>query len=266
VREVAKLSRSLSSFLEEGLSTQVQWEGAVVAAASEIVSRRGENHLPPWTGAETFYLILADVPLAALMRLPSRFSLHKPDRRLHVTRDPAVLKRLLIAQRRATAMEGIADAYAVNGELVLLLGDLSIRSFPTGRIPGMADASRDEFQNFWLDPDGSFLRWPEIDLDLDASALLQAVDPMYLAEVEIGRIAQEDAGTVLREMREERGLRQKDIRGLGERQVRRLEKGTSRLTTDAARDFADSFGLSVEDFLASLGRRLRERREERMGV
>jgi transcriptional regulator with XRE-family HTH domain len=55
-------------------------------------------------------------------------------------------------------------------------------------------------------------------------------------------------------MRDERGLRQSDIPGLSERQVRRIEKAISRLSGDAANRFAAAFGMSVEYFLDQVAR------------
>lgn len=264
-REQADLPEQLGALIERGLSDGVQVAGAVVASASEIIGQPGDV-LPAWVDTETFYIVLVDVPVPALMRLPTLLRLHKPDRRLHVTSDRGALRRLLIAQRRKVPAEGIVDAYVVDGELVLVLGDLTVRSLPTAQLPGLAGRERESIQDFEIDDAGSYLRWPQMDLDLGVSALLQAVDPAYLAEVEIDRLAREDTGRALRAMRKERGLRQSDVSGLGERQVRRLEKGASRLTSSAAREFAESFDLPLDRFLELLGRRLREQTEERTAV
>lgn len=265
VRELANLPEQLLPLVDHGLSDQAEADGMIVAGASEVIGQ-ARAPLPKWVGADTFYLVFMDVPIPALMRLPTLLGLHKPDQRLHVTEDRGALRRLLIAQSRRVAAEGIVDAYVVREELVLLLGDLTVRSFPKDRLPDVADWDVSTLRDFEIDPDGSFLRWSRLDLDLDVSALLQAVDPMYLADVEIERISREDTGAALRAMREERGLRQKDISGLGERQVRRLEKGTSRLTLQAAREFASSFDLPVDRFLEILGERLPEQEDRQATV
>lgn len=264
-RELADLPEQLRPLLDRGLSEDVEAGGVVVATASEII-RHPEGPVPEWVDTETFYLVFTDVPVPALMRLPTLLRLHKPDQRLHVTRDAGALRRLLVAQKRQLPEEGIVDAYAVGDELVLVLGDLTVRSFPRDQVPSLADRGREALQEFEIDPDGSYLRWPEMDVDLGVSSLLQALDPTYLADVEIERIAEEDTGAVLRAMREERGLRQKDISGLGERQVRRLETGASRLTAGAAREFAESFDFPVARFLELLGQRLGEQEKDRVSV
>lgn len=256
-RTYAELPGHLGDLLDR-LSEGSRGEGGVlVARASELLGL-GDRPLTGWVDTKTFYFVFADVALPALMRLPTLLGLHKPDRRLHLTRDPTTLRRLLVAQTRVVSMEGIVDAYAVADELVLVLGDLTVRSFPRDRIPRLDRLGDEELAAFELDDDGSYLRWPDLDLDLGVSSLLQAADPAYLAEVEIERLAREDVGTLLREMRESRGLRQRDVPGLSERQVRRLEKGTSHLTADAARQFAEAFDLSTDRFLRRLGRLLRK--------
>lgn len=257
-RSFSALPEHLADLFGRSASGSDRGRDVVVALASEIVEGGGRL-LPVWVGTETFYLVFSDLPLPALMRLPTLLGLHKPDRRLHLTLDPEALRRLLIARLRRVPAEGIVDAYFVSGDLVLVLGDLTIRSFPRSQVPGPGHWKEDDFAAFEIDPDGSFLRWPKLDLDLGVSSLLQAVDPMYLADVEIERLAREDVGTALRELREAAGLRQEDVPGLSARQVRRLEKSTSRLTADAAEHFAEAIGVSLDQLLRDLGERTTRR-------
>lgn len=255
--EYARLPGHLADRLEQlGADRDGEAAGGIVVALASDVVRREE--LPPaWADTETFYLLFDDVPTPALMRLPTVLRIHKPDRRIHVSGDPLALRRLVVARSRRFPGGGIVDAYVVGGELVLVLGDLTVRSFPRGQVPGAGELSPEAFSAFELDEDGSALRWPELDLDLGVSSILQAVDPSYLADVEVERLAREDTGAALRAMREDRGLRQRDVPELGERQVRRLEKSESRLTSEAARRFAEAFDLPLEEFLERLGKRLR---------
>ena len=88
--------------------------------------------------------------------------------------------------------------------------------------------------------------------------MLQAVDPMYLADVEIRRYEMEKTSLALLAMRKTRQLKQAEIRGLSERHVRRLEKEKTRLTVDAASKFANAFGLTLPEFLDELSRRITE--------
>jgi hypothetical protein len=224
----------------------------VVAFASELLdgSIRAAGG-----GAATRYLIVADVPEPALMRLPAALQVRRPDYRLYVTRDVGVVRRLLVSSLRPDPRLGIVDAYALGDTLVVLTGDAEIRSFPFAALAPLAGFPAEQRAAFDIDEDGAYLHWPAADVHLGASQLLQAVDPMFLADVEIARSSNDFTGRALRALREERGLRQSDVAGLSERQVRRIEDGISRLRSSSAESFAEAFGTSVSDLLGEIGRR-----------
>jgi hypothetical protein len=227
----------------------------VIARASEILC--GDAWWPPSAAitSDTRYLIVADVPVPALVRLSSLFDVRRPEQRMHVTTDRRAIARLLIARCRDVRWEGIADAYLVGRTLHLLQGDLSFRSFPVDEVPSLRDMDTEEVGRFELDDDGSFLYWPAAELHLGASQLLQAVDPSYLADVEVRRYpASAATGALIAELRENRGLRQRDIEGLSERHVRRIEQGIARLTADSAAKLAGAFGLELSDFLSQVAK------------
>ncbi len=251
-RRLLQQARTLGT-VEAGADTGTS---VTVALASELLETAARQ-LPRWAiGADTWYLVLNNLPVPALMRLPTALRLHRPDQRLHVTEDPLAVRRLLLSQVRADPIEGIVDAYVVGESLNLLLGDLSSRAFPMQRIPGFERLPAEARPDFELDEDGSFLHWPDHDLFLGVSQLLQAVDPAYLADIEIERYARDFTGAAVFEMREARSLRQADISGLSERQVRRIEQGVSRLTAGAATRFATAFDQSLRDFLDDLATRI----------
>lgn len=240
-------------------------EGAELAApvvagfASEFILPVIAKTLPP-RAASTRYLVVIDVPEPALMRLPGILELRRPEYRLHVTRDVGVVRRLLVASLRGEPRLGIVDAYVVGDSLVVLTGDFELRSFPIGRVPALDALTPAERNAFEIDADGSYLHWPAHDLHLGVSQLLQAADPAYLIDIEIERNSTDFSGRALRSIREERGLRQSDIPGLSERQVRRIEDGVSRLRPASARSFADALELTVAELLAQIGRRATELR------
>lgn len=225
----------------------------IFAAASDILG--GEAWRPPLSAmtSESRYVIIADVPIPALARLSSVFDLRRPDQRMHVTKDHLAIKRLLIARCRVNPMEGIGDAYLLGKSLTLLLGDVTIRSFPVSKIPVLHGMNWDDISNFEIDEDGSFLLWPEADLHLGVSQLLQAVDPSYLADIEVRRFPASAAiGEMVSEIRDLKGLRQRDIDGMSERHVRRIEQGVARLTGDTAARLARAFDIELHEFLAQV--------------
>lgn len=248
-----KQARKAVAFQRQALPFPV-----VVGYASDILGSR--NWLPPedTVNTATRYLIVADVPDAAMLRLVSLFDVRRPELRMHVTRDPIAVRRLLTARFRDAPWEGIVDAYALADDLVLLLGDFSIRSFRAHRIAGLQRPAK--LEAFEIDEDGSFLYWPELDLHLGVPQLLQAFDPSYLADVEVERFRASAAiGAAIAALREERGLRQSDIANFSERQVRRVEQGISRLTGDAARKLASAFQMGLAEFLEYVARAAAQR-------
>lgn len=224
----------------------------VVLRASQVI-REGPACLPAWVDVDTSYLVLADVPEPALFRLPTILRVHKPDQRIHVTRDSGAVKRQAIALKRDHVLEGIVDAYLVQDDLFLVLGDMSIRCFPLDRLTFLSDLDRAAVGNFEIHSSGSFLHWPDEGLRAGASQLLQAVDPTYLAEIVIERYAAEKMSLALKVLREARGLTQSEIPGLSDRHIRRLENEEVRLTSEAALKYAEAFDTTLGEFLTELG-------------
>ena len=71
----------------------------------------------------------------------------------------------------------IIDAYAVGDTLVVLGPKHRILHVPMRTLPSLRDKSPAALRNFEIDPDGSFLYWPELDVHLGWNQFLQAVDP-----------------------------------------------------------------------------------------
>ena len=253
--EFRSLARQLSTTTHTGAEPSL-----VVARASELLGPERPG-LPKWVDAETRYLVVLDVPEQAILRLPSTLGLHKPDQRLQVCRDPSVVKRLVIALTRPAPWEGILDAYVLDESLVVVLGDMSAREFPISELPKVRGFEPGALGYFVIDSAGSYLYWPDQGVHMGPSQMLQAVDPMYLSDVEIRRYEMERVSLVLRDMRTHRQLRQTDIPGLSGRHVRRLEQERKvRLTVDAATKFAGAFELTLSEFLDELSKRITARR------
>ena len=248
--ELRSLARQLSASDHPGPEPSL-----VVALASELIGPKRVT-LPDWVNSDTRYLVVLDVPEQTVLRLASTLRLHKPDRRLHVCRDPSVVKRLVIALKRPAPWEGVLDAFVLEDSLVVVLGDMSVREFPTKRLPQVRTFEPAEVGCFVIDSAGSYLHWPDRDVHMGPSQMLQAVDPMYLSDVEIRRYQMENVSQVLLEMRKDRQLKQMEILGLSGRHVRRLEKEAARLTVEAATKFASAFGLTLSGFLDELSERI----------
>lgn len=73
-------------------------------------------------------------------------------------------------------------------------------------------------------------------------------------------------GALIGELRESRGLRQRDIDGLSERHVRRIEQGIARLTAESATKLACSFGPELNELLMQVANAVRADRPRRTGI
>ncbi|WP_165227048.1 DUF2442 domain-containing protein [Aquisphaera insulae] len=111
--------------------------------------------------------------------------------------------------------------------------------------------------NFEIDPDGSFVYWPDLDVHLGWDQFLQVVDPSAL------RKAQQKTdefnrryGAAIREVRVQAGILQSKIPGLTERQLRRIERGECRATSSALAALARVHGLGTSDYLGRLAQAL----------
>lgn len=227
----------------------------VVALASELLGQ-DRLRLPKWAGTDTRYLVVLDVREQAVLRLASTLRLHKPDQRLQVCRDPLVVKRLVIALTRPVPWEGILDAYVLEDSLVVVLGDMTARQFPIRELPRVGRFEPALLGRFEIDSAGSYLYWPDRDLYLGPSQMLQAVDPEFVSEAEIRRYQMENVSQALFDMRNDRRLKQAEISGLSERHVRRLEREQVRLTVEAANKYARALQLTLAEFMDELSERI----------
>lgn len=108
---------------------------------------------------------------------------------------------------------------------------------------------------FEIAADGSYISWPPADIHLDLDAIRCALDPEYRDRQDAARLAHDERyGTAIAAFRSEQGLRQADIPGLSERQVRRIEKG-ERPTASALRILASAHKLDLNEYLLELASR-----------
>lgn len=109
-----------------------------------------------------------------------------------------------------------------------------------------------------IDPDGSFIHWPDLDVHLGWSWFLQAVDPAELLKARRRTAGfNERYGAAIRRVRVEGGISQSKVEGLTDRQVRRIERGECRATTSALAALANAHGLDPNAHLERLAKATR---------
>jgi len=107
-----------------------------------------------------------------------------------------------------------------------------------------------------LNESGSRLRWDKADADLNLDAIRYHTDPKAKkAQDQVRRQEAARYAEAIRAFREERGLKQADIEGLTERQVRRVEQGESIPRSGTLEKLAAAHGLTLDPYLKELAKR-----------
>jgi Helix-turn-helix domain/Protein of unknown function (DUF2442) len=190
----------------------------------------------------------------------------RSENRLHVVKvadleNPNVshlLGRVCVALAGDEERGSIIDAYTLGDSLIVRGPKHRLLQVPMSALPSLRDKPRAAQENFEIDPDGSFLHWPDLDVHLGWSQFLQAVDPDEFRKAQ-QRSAEFNRryGTAIRKLREEAGITQSKIPGLTARQLRRIEQGESRATSRALAALAKAHGLNTDAYLEKLAKAMK---------
>jgi hypothetical protein len=261
VRSVGRLPATVRGRIK------VDPQGAVENEGSELtlfVSRLSDPLVasPSVGGNSRRLLFLEGLPVEAV---PARLLAMnvRDSRRLHIAahRDlrgiESLVFRIVSGLADVDGRPTIADAWMENDSLVVLSAQFERIVLPLDVLGRFVGKSRAAASRYEIDEDGAFLHWPETDTHLGWNQLLQLVDPA--AElVARGETAQFNAryGAAIRAVRERAGLKQTEIDGLTERQLRRVEHGEQAVTPAAMRALARAHDLSPTDYLDRLAKQL----------
>jgi hypothetical protein len=182
----------------------------------------------------------------------------RSEHRLHIARvedldAPQVselLGRVCYAFGLESSRGSIVDAY-LGGNVLSVRGPKQrLLHVPVASIPALRSLSLAVLRNFRIDPDGSFIHWPIPDIHLGWNQFLQAADPLELHKAQ-QRSADFNRryGAAIRKFREEAGIPQAKVKGITERQLRRIEQGECRATSNALQDLAKAHGLDVNTYM-----------------
>jgi hypothetical protein len=164
-----------------------------------------------------------------------------------------LLGRVCFALGRDGTRGSIIDAYLAGDSLLVRGPKHRMLHVPVSSVPALRGQSRAVLRNFEIDPDGSFIHWPDLDVHLGWNQFLQAVDPEELRKAQQRSTGfNQRYGAAIRKRREEAGLSQSKVEGLTERQLRRIEQGECRATTGALTALAKAHGLDVNAYMESL--------------
>ena len=166
--------------------------------------------------------------------------------------DPGVPRRVLAAWAQNAQDQLIAKASVSEDRLFVVSCALQPYEIPFDRMPALKRIHSAERANFTVDEDGSYIHWPGPDIHIDLDAIRATIDPEAAARAAVAKAVHDKGyGAAIAKLRRARVLKQSDIEGLSERQVRRIEKGEG-TTYDALCRLAESHRMSVEKYLQAV--------------
>jgi len=174
------------------------------------------------------------------------------------------VRRMVRARQHGSEKELIASVSIDDGKLVVWSCEPRRFEVPVSEILALERMPADALGKFVLSESGSRISWPDADVDINLDTVREHADPEVRREHEAR--ARQDAARyalAIRQLREERGLKQSDIEGLTDRQVRRLEQGDTVPQIDTLRRLASAHGMAIDDYLQELAKRSRTSRRRR---
>jgi hypothetical protein len=172
----------------------------------------------------------------------------------------ALLERL-VATVEANAEQGrILDVRIENGVLHAISPNFDRLDVPIADIPDFKKADQTQILNFEIDEDGAFIYWPELDVHLGWPQLQQVVNPdAALKASQKSDNFNKRYGKAVQKVREEQGLNRRDISGLSEKQLARIERGECRLTSNSIEALAKAHKRDRNEYMKKLAEALERR-------
>jgi hypothetical protein len=161
-----------------------------------------------------------------------------------------VPKRVMNAWTMGAQEDLIADATVIGDRLLVLSCAMEKLEVPFDSLPALKRISIDDRSTFTIDDDGSCLYWEDADIHLDLEAFRCATDPEWKQKFDSLKSEHNQVfGKAIATLRKQHKLRQSDIIGLSDRQVRRIEQGDGSTKVDTLRLFAQAHGMELDAYL-----------------
>jgi transcriptional regulator with XRE-family HTH domain len=168
----------------------------------------------------------------------------------------AVPRRVLAAWQRNAQSELIASATVANDRLIVVSCEPKTYEVGFDRIPALKKISLQQRNKFEIDEDGSFIWWPSEDIHLDLDAIRSVIDPVWRRKSErLRRLHGREYGHAIAALRRAHGLKQTEVPGISERQLRRVEQSGA-VSVRSLEKLAKAHGMPLDSYLAALAHNL----------
>ena len=264
VKRLAQASRArtcVASVLQSG-SIATQSAGTSVIVISKLADLT-EEVLKKLSGSSESrqVVFISEFPIEAvtsrLMKLKIRRSnrLHVSDKHDEASQSE-LIQRLVSGMAENDGCKTIVDAWIEGNELVLLSPAFERMRVPNSKLVRFLGDSDRQFSAFEIDEDGRFLYWPHSDTHLGWKQFEQLINPtVAIKDGKKSDQFKQRYGRAIKSLREEKGLKQAEIHGLTDRQLRRIEQGLQMVTSKALESLAKAHELDIADYMKEIGRR-----------
>jgi Protein of unknown function (DUF2442) len=169
----------------------------------------------------------------------------------------SLLERWVSAIETGEAKERILDARVEDGTLHVVSPNFDRLEVPVAKIPDLRNAEHSRLEEFEIDEDGAFIYWPDLDVHLGWPQLQQIVDPNAALKASQKSTAfNQRYGKAVQKIREAAGLALGDVLGISDKQLRRIERGECRLTSNAIEALAKSHNMRPNEYMQKLAEAL----------
>lgn len=166
--------------------------------------------------------------------------------------DFKVPQRILKAWKIGAQNQLIANATYFDDKLLVINCALEEFKLPFDKIIATNNIPLKERDRFEIADDGSYIYWPKSDVHIDLDSIRCAIDETWRERSKAIRLMHDKRyGEIITFLRKEHKLRQSDITGLSERQVRRIEAGDP-TSFDTLKLLADAHGLKLNEYLNNI--------------
>lgn len=151
----------------------------------------------------------------------------------------------------------VATAYVDDGLLVLRSTEFDIMTIPLEMICRDLGGQPEDWEHPEVERLGRYVSWPGRDVDMRWSHLKSVINPTSaVASRQRSDAFNQRYGGAIRSLRRSCGIRQTEVAGLSERNLRRIELGEIRATSTSLEALAQAHGLDLRAYLAELSRGL----------
>ncbi len=181
--------------------------------------------------------------------------------RLHIARESELrriadlLSRLVRGITQPNGPRLIVDAWVEDRNLILLDPSFERLTVSFDKLKKYIGSNNTATRAFEIDEDGSFIYWPHTDTHLGWQQFMNIVDPTAtLATDQRSQEFNRRYGAAIRAFREQSALKQTDVTGVTDRNLRRVEHGIIAASKTTLEALAKAHGLSLAAYLKELAK------------